>query len=226
MSEVEGAKQEDSGATGVQSLDSLYAYKLGMSSVYDEEGRAIPVTVLKYEPLVVTQIKSKEKDGYVAVQVASRPKRDSRTSKAEKSRLTKAGFENGALMMREIRQDQLPEGIKIGDKIALESLSKGDTVKATSLSKGRGFAGVMKRWNFAGGPGSHGAGFGRRPGSVGNRTWPGRVMPGKRFPGHFGNETTTVKNLKIVDVVPEDKVLLVKGAVPGARNTLVKLSKI
>ncbi|MNL65523.1 50S ribosomal protein L3 [compost metagenome] len=102
-------------------------------------------------------------------------------------------------------------------------MSKGDVVKLTSKSKGKGFAGVMKRWNFAGGPAAHGSKFHRRPGSSGNRTWPGRVMPGKKFPGHLGAETVTVKNVEIVEVLASENVLMVKGPVPGARNTLVKL---
>jgi large subunit ribosomal protein L3 len=98
-------------------------------------------------------------------------------------------------------------------------------VKITARSKGRGFAGAMKRWNFGGGPAAHGSKFHRAPGSVGNRTWPGRVIPGKRLPGHFGDETVSVRNVKIVDVLPEQNALLVKGPVPGGRNTFVKITK-
>ena len=136
--------------------------------------------------------------------------------------MAKAGFENGAQYVKELRQ-ALPEGASLGAQVSIESLAKGDFVKITSKSKGKGFAGSVKRWGFAGGPASHGSKFHRRPGSSGNRTWPGRVMPGKKFPGHLGSENVTVKNVEIVEVNTVESVLLVKGPVPGARNTLVKL---
>ena len=119
-----------------------------------------------------------------------------------------------------------PEGVEVGQKVDLESLAKGDTVKMTSKSKGRGFAGVVKRWNFGGGRASHGGkATHRAPGSIGNCTFPGRVMKGRKMGGQFGNETTTLKNVKIVDVLADENVVLVKGAVPGSKNTLVKLMK-
>lgn len=205
-------------------LNGLFAFKVGMSTFFDETGQVIPVTVLKYEPLTVSQVKTKERDGYDAIQVSCKPKRATRTRASERGHLKKSGFENGAYFVKEVRQD-LPEGIAVGNKVALESLAKGDVVKISARSKGRGFAGVVKRHGFGGGPGAHGSTFHRRPGSVGNRTWPGRVMKGKRFPGHFGDEMVSVKNVKVVDVLPEMGVLMVKGAVPGARNSLVRLVK-
>lgn len=205
-------------------LDGFYAYKLGMSSVYDESGAQIPVTVLKYKPFIVSQIKTIENDGYEALQIACDPKKEVRTSAAESGHLKGAGFENGAYLIKEVRQ-KIPEGVSVGQKVALSSIKKGDSLKVTAKSKGRGFSGVMKRHGFAGGPASHGSGFHRRPGSIGNCEYPGRVMPGRKMPGHFGNSTVTQKNVKVIDVVPEENVLLVKGAVPGSRNTLVKLMK-
>lgn len=219
-----GENQTTAGASGVK-LNGLFAHKVGMSSVYGDNGEAIPVTVLKMEPWVVSQIKTKENDGYIAVQIASSPKKAGNSSKAEKGHLGKAGFENGAQFVKEIRQEELPAGVQLGQRVAIESLAKGDVVVITSRSKGKGFAGSMKRHNFAGGPAAHGSKFHRQPGSSGNRTWPGRVMPGKRFPGHLGSETVTVRNVKVVDVLPAEGLLLVKGPVPGARNTLVKLVK-
>ncbi len=205
-------------------LTGLFATKIGMSAVYNENGEYVPVTVLKYEPMVVSQIKTKEKDGYAAVQVAARPKRPGLSTKAQRGHLKGAGFENGAHLVRELRVE-IPEGLAVGTRISLDSLAKGDTVKIVATSKGKGFAGVLKRWNFQGGPATHGSHFHRQPGSIGNRTWPGRVMPGKKFPGHLGDETVTVKSVKIVDVRAEEGVILVKGPVPGSRNTLVKLVK-
>lgn len=206
-------------------LQGVFAYKLGMSTVYDENAVAIPVTVLKYEPWFVSQIKTVENDGYSAVQIASGIKKAKNTNKAEKGHFAKAGFENGAKMVREVRQD-IPEGVALGQKVSIFSLVPGDKVQLTSKSKGRGFAGTMKRHDFGGGPGSHGSGFKRRPGSIGNRTWPGRVIRGKRMAGHYGDENITVKNVSIVDVIPEQNVILVKGPVPGGRNNLVKLMKV
>lgn len=208
-------------STGVK-LDGIYAFKQGMSSIYDEEGRMTPVTVLKVEPMVISQIKTVDKDGYEAVQVAFKPKRASRTSAAEKGHLKATGFENGAYFVREFRQS-LPEGLEVGQKVSFDTIVKGDKVKLTGVSKGHGFAGAMKRWNFGGGPASHGSGFHRRPGSIGNCEFPGRVMPGRKMAGHYGVDTVTVKNVKVVDVIPEENVVLVKGPVPGAKNSLVKL---
>lgn len=203
-------------------LNGLFAFKEGMATIYNEQGEAVPVTVLRYEPWFVSQIKTNEADGYEAIQLACHPKKAKNSNKAEKGHLNKAGFENGAQFVKELRQ-ALPEGVAVGAQISIDSLAQGDFVKITSKSKGKGFAGSVKRWNFAGGPASHGSKFHRRPGSSGNRTWPGRVMPGKRFPGHLGAETVTVRNVEVVQVIPSENVLMVKGPVPGARNTLVKL---
>lgn len=203
-------------------LNGLFAFKEGMATIYNEQGEAVPVTVLRYEPWFVSQIKTNENDGYDAIQLACQPKKAKNSNKAEQGHLKSAGFENGAQFVKELRQ-AAPEGAAVGAQVSIDSLVKGDVVKLTSKSKGKGFAGSMKRWNFAGGPGSHGSKFHRRPGSSGNRTWPGRVMPGKKFPGHLGDETVTVKNVEIVEVIASENVLMVKGPVPGAKNTLVKL---
>lgn len=205
-------------------LKGLFAFKEGMSTIYTETGEAIPVTILRYEPWVISQIKTQDSDGYAAVQIACRPKKAKNSSKAALGHLKASGLETGASLIREIRQ-ALPAGAAVGQKIGIDSLTVGDSVRVTGTSKGRGFQGSVRRWSFAGGPASHGSKFHRRPGSSGNRTWPGRVMPGKKFPGHWGDETITVKNVQIVKVLPEDGVVLVKGPVPGARNSLVRLLK-
>jgi large subunit ribosomal protein L3 len=205
-------------------LQDLFAFKLGMTQLSDEKGEMIPCTVLTYEPWTVSQVKTNDKDGYEAVQIACRPRKQSRSPKSQQSPLKKAGFKAGAYFVREVR-GELPQGVAVGAKVAIEALKKGDWVKATSTSKGKGFQGAVKRWNAGGGPGAHGSTFHRQPGSSGNRTWPGRIMKGKHFPGHLGDETTTVRNLKIVDVYSDDNVILVAGAIPGGRNALVRLSK-
>jgi large subunit ribosomal protein L3 len=225
MSETQETKTAEK-ASGDLHLNGLYAFKVGMSAVFSEEGERIPVTVLKYEPMVVSQVKSASTDGYEALQVAFVPDRASQTNGAAKKHLSKTGFENGAKFVREVRLEKALEGAAVGQKIAIDSLKKGDTVKVTGLSRGRGFQGPVRRWNFNGGPASHGSGFHRKPGSVGNRTWPGRVMPGKRMAGQWGNETATIRGLKIVDVIPEENVVLVRGSVPGARNSLIHLMKV
>lgn len=205
-------------------LNGLFAFKQGMATVYNEQGESVPVTVLKYEPMVVSQIKTDAKDGYSAVQVSCLPKKLKNSSKSEINHMKKAGLETGAMYLREIRQS-IPDGIALGSPVSLGSLQKGDVVKITGTSKGHGFTGSQKRWNFAGGPASHGSKFHRRPGSSGNRTWPGRVMPGKKFPGHYGDEKVTVKSVQVVDVIADENVIIVKGPVPGARNSIVRLVK-
>jgi large subunit ribosomal protein L3 len=205
-------------------LPDLFAFKIGMTQVTDDKGEMVPCTVLQYEPWTVSQVKTKDKDGYEAVQIACRPRKESRSPKAQSTPLKKAGFKAGAYFTKEVRTS-LPEGVTVGSKVDLESLKKGDNVKATATSKGKGFQGSVKRWNVGGGPGAHGSCFHRQPGSSGNRTWPGRVMKGKHFPGHLGDETTSVLNLRVVDIYTDDNVILVSGSVPGGRNALVRISK-
>ncbi|MCC7404640.1 MAG: 50S ribosomal protein L3 [Bdellovibrionales bacterium] len=224
MSAEEGKSGEEQQATEGLKLNGLYAFKLGMSTIY-QEGETIPVTLLQFRQWVVSQVKTKEKDGYSAIQIACGNRRATRTTAAAKKHLSKAGFENGAEFVREVRQD-LPAGVEVGQKVDINSLAPGDMVSVTARMKGRGFAGVVKRWDFAGGPASHGSGTHRRPGSVGNREEPGRVMPGKRMAGQYGNCNITTRNLQIVDVDAKEGVLFVKGAVPGARNSIVKLVKV
>lgn len=223
MSEQENTQNADGLSQGLK-LNGIYAFKEGMATIYNDKGEAIPVTVLRYEAWKVSQIKTNEKDGYTALQIASTPKKAKNSSAAEIGHLKDAGFETGVKFIKEIRQD-IPSDAKLGDSVSIDSLAKGDLVKLTSKSKGKGFQGSIRRWNFAGGPATHGSKFHRRPGSSGNRTWPGRVMPGKKFPGHLGDETVTVRNVEIVEINSNDGVVLVKGPVPGSKNTLVKLVK-
>lgn len=220
-SEASGAKA----AAGSQSslkLETLYAFKVGMTSYVTGKGVLEAATILRFEPWVVSTIKTEDKHGYKAVQLACRPKRANRSSKAETAQLKEAGFENGAYFKREVRD--FPADAAVGQKVDIASLATGDVVAVTATSKGKGFEGVVKRWGMAGGPQTHGSGFHRRPGSSGNRTWPGRVMPGKKFPGQLGNETTTVKS-QVVDVVPEENVIVLRGSIPGGMHSLVKLVK-
>lgn len=219
----ENTETKEAAPSGLQ-LDSLFAVKQGMTSFINDKGDMFAVTVLRVDPWVVTQVKQAGKDGYDAVQLSNGVLKSKNALKADVNRVKAAGFENGARTSRELRQ-KLPDGIEVGQKLDISSLSVGDEVKVTSRSKGKGFAGAVKRWNVRGGPGSHGSGFNRTPGSVGNRTWPGRVMPGKKMPGHLGDETTTVRSY-VVDILPEDNAVVLKGAIPGGKNSLVKITKV
>ncbi len=205
-------------------LPGIFAFKEGMATIYGEKGEAIPVTVLRYEPWVVTQVKTPDSDGYSAVQISCMPLKKKNSSAAISGHAKKAGHETGFRYSKEIRVKSV-DGLTLGAQVDMNSLAKGDSVQMTGVSKGRGFTGVMKRWNFGGGPASHGSKFHRIPGSVGNRTWPGRVMPGKKLPGHFGSETVSMKNVEVVDVNSDSNTLFIKGGVPGARNSLVRLLK-
>ncbi len=204
-------------------LNGLYLIKKGMSFVYSDTGKAIPVTVLEYKLSVVSQIKDHVKDGYQAVQIACMPRRAA--TEAEKGHLKASGMENGARVIKEIRQP-LPEGICVGQRVLIKSLSKGDQISIMGYSKGRGFSGTLKRWGFGGGPASHGSGFHRRPGSIGNCADPGRVMPGHKMAGQFGVERVTIPRTSVVDVLLEESVVLVKGPVPGAMNSLIQVMKV
>ena len=206
-------------------LEGLFAFKMSMTTFYSDKGKGIPVTALKYEPCRVSQIKSQEKEAYQAVQVAFKPQKNKRCSKALIGHLKSSGLKEGARFVREIRQ-KLPEKIELGQYLSIESLKKGDLVKISSVSKGRGFSGVMKRWNFAGGKASHGSKSHRRIGSIGQHTEPARVMPGRKMPGQYGFKQVSRLKVPVVEVLPEEGIIFVKGPVPGARNTLVSLMKV
>ena len=206
-------------------LNGLFAFKMSMSTFYSEKGESFPVTALKYEPCLVSQIKTKEKESYSAVQVAFKAQKNKRCSKALIQHLVPAGFKEGARFVKEIRQTP-PEGIKLGQELSIESVKKGDLVKISALSKGRGFAGVMKRWNFAGGKASHGSKAHRRTGSIGQHTEPARVFPGRKMPGRYGFQKVSRSKVSVVDVLAEEGIIFIKGPVPGARNTLVSIQKM
>ena len=217
--QVEGISDQPTAVLG-----GLFGFKMGMASAYTDKGVQIPVTVLKVKPWTITQIKTRETDCYDAVQVSLLEKAEKNVNRAEKGHLKKVSSEKGALFTREIR-GPVPKGIQVGQKVDVSSFERGLKLKITTRSKGRGFAGTVKRFNFGGGPAAHGSTFHRQPGSVGNRTWPGRIIPGKKLPGHFGHETVTVKNVEVIDVQVEEGLVLVKGPVPGPPKGLVKMLK-
>ena len=189
--------------------------KSGMTRVFNDKGASIPVTVVEVEPNRVTQIKTDEIDGYSAVQVTVGTRRSSRISKSEAGHFAKAGVEAGRGIW-ELRLDTSTE-VKVGENIAVDQFSVGQKVDVTGISKGKGYAGVIKRWNFQMQDATHGNSLSHRAhGSTGQCQTPGRVWKGKKMSGHMGNEKVTTQNLEIVRIDSERNLLLIKGAVPGA----------
>ena len=198
--------------------------KIGMTQLFQESGEAVAVTAIQAGPSVVTQIKSRDRDGYDAIQVGfiENKVKQSQLSSPEKGHLR--GLEN-VRYLREFRTDDI-SSVKRGDKVDVGFLKHGDLVNVTGLSKGRGFAGVVKRHHFAGGPKTHGqTDRHRAPGSIGATTFPGRVLKGKRMAGHMGNRGVTARNLEVIQADPERNLLLVKGTVPGANGGLLVIEK-
>lgn len=196
--------------------------KLGMTRVYDEHGRAIPVTVIEAGPCTVLQKKTTAKEGYDAIQVGFLEKKASRLSKPEAGHFKRSGGK-GFYYIKEFRISD-PDSYEVGQEIKIsEVFSIGELVDITGKNKGRGFQGVVRRHGFSGGRKTHGSNFHRAPGSIGCSAWPSRVVKGKRLPGRMGNETVTQKNLKVVDIRIDDNVMLVCGTVPGAKNGVVNI---
>ncbi|AZR59015.1 50S ribosomal protein L3 [Eikenella corrodens] len=197
----------------------LVGRKVGMTRVFTEQGVSVPVTVLEMSPNRVTQVKSKDTDGYSAVQVTFGQKKANRVNKAEAGHFAKAGVEAGrGLHEFALTEEKLAE-LKVGDEVTVAIFEAGQFVDVTGTSKGKGFAGTIKRHNFGSQRASHGNSRSHHvPGSIGMNQDPGRVFPGKRMAGQYGNTTATVQRLEVVRVDAERNLLLVKGAVPGAAN--------
>jgi len=197
----------------------LIGRKLGMTRVFGENGESVPVTVIKASPCFVIDRRTEERDGYTAYVMGFGEKKEKRVKKPVLGLCKKAGVP-GVEIIREFRTEDTSV-FEVGEKIPVSILQSGDKISVVGWSKGRGFQGVVKRWGFSGGPGSHGSRFNRAPGSAGAGTYPGRVLKGKKFPGRMGNERVTVKNLEVVNIDEEKGLVLVKGAVPGFRNGLI-----
>lgn len=201
-------------------MKGLIGKKMGMTRVFDEEGRSIPVTVLECGPCPVTQIKTTEKDGYQAVQLGfGADRKEKRTPKPLLGHLAKSGV-GPQRMLREFRVSDL-EGYALGQRLTVELFDGISKVRVTGISKGRGFAGVIRRYGFQRGRETHGSHNHRVPGSIGACATPSRVFRGKKMPGRMGNDRVTVKNLELVRVDKENNLLFVKGAVPGTRNGFI-----
>jgi large subunit ribosomal protein L3 len=195
--------------------------KIGMTQVFRADGQVVPVTLVKAGPCVVTQRKTPASDGYDAVQLGLMEfQKASRLTKPLAGHLKKSSAE-GAKFMREFTMRPGDSDLKPGDRVLVDEFKPNDKVDVIGISKGRGFAGFIKRHHFKGGPGSHGSMFHRAPGSIGASSFPSRVFPGMRSAGHMGTDRVTVRNLEIVQVDAEDNVLMVKGAVPGPNGGYV-----
>lgn len=198
--------------------------KVGMTQIFDEDGRVVPVTVVQAGPCVVVQRKSVERDGYEAVQIGlveSRPLRNA--SKPVVGHFSQAGVPPTRLVA-EVPVDTGDEA-KPGDAVLADIFSADDQVHVVGRSKGRGFQGVMKRHGFGGGRGSHGSGWHRKPGSIGQSAWPSKVFKGMKLPGHMGDRRVTVKNVRVVKIDPDRNLLFLKGGIPGARNSYIRIVK-
>jgi large subunit ribosomal protein L3 len=199
-------------------MPGIIGKKLGMTQVFDEDGNVIPVTVIQAGPCPVTQVRTVDKDGYEAVQLAFEECKDKHISKPELGHLKKAGLKHG---LRHLAEFQGIGEFKIGDTVTVEQFEDGQMVSVSGVSKGKGFQGTVRRHNFGRGPESHGSHNIRQPGSIGASAYPSRVFKGMRMSGHMGARQVTQLGLRIVRRDLENNLLLIKGAVPGARNSVV-----
>lgn len=202
-------------------MTGIVGKKLGMTQVFAENGNLVPVTVIEAAPGLVVEVKTREKHGYESVKIGFFESKPKHVTKPEKGVFEKAGLKSVYRMTREFPMD----GLKVGDPVTVEKFAKGDKVAVRGVSKGKGFQGVMKRHNYKGGPGSHGSMFNRAPGSIGASSFPSRVWKGKGLPGHMGAEKVTTKNVVVVDVRPEQNLILIRGSVPGAKGTIIEIRK-
>jgi large subunit ribosomal protein L3 len=202
-------------------MTGIIGKKLGMTQVNAEGGKLVPVTVIEAGPCTVVQVKTPEKDGYAAVQVGfAEATKTKNVTKPVLGVFKKAGTP-AFTVLKEFKM----EGLAVGEKVLADRFAKGDVVKVAGVSKGKGFQGVMKRHRFKGGPSGHGSMFNRAPGSIGASSYPSRVWRGQRMAGHMGQDRVTLKSVTVIDVMPEQNIILVRGAVPGGKNTIVEIWK-
>lgn len=204
-------------------MAGIIGKKLGMTQVYDENGKVVPVTVVEAGPCAVLDVRKEETHGYSAVQVGFGKKKAKNVSKAILGHLAKSqNAETPPAIIKEIRLTEDPSD-ELGAELKADIFSEGSFVDVTGTTKGRGFQGVVKRYNFGGGRASHGGDWTRRPGSIGMCEFPGKVYKGRKMPGQMGNKQRTIMGLKIVQVRPEENIILIKGAVPGHKGGIVVL---
>jgi large subunit ribosomal protein L3 len=205
-------------------LSSFYGVKAGMTRIFDSEGNHIPVTVIKLENNYITQVKTVAKDGYCAYQVGYAPKREKLVNKPTLGHLAKASVKDALTKFSELSVTESDETM-LGKSVSIDSFPPQTWIDVTGTSKGKGFQGVIKKFGFAGGPATHGSKFHRTGGSIGNRATPGKVWKNKKMPGHLGDKTKTVQNLQVVEVNADKGYMLIKGSVPGSKNSWVRISK-
>ena len=200
---------------------AILGTKIGMTQIFGEGGKVIPVTVIMAGPCTVVQKKTVETDGYKAVQVGYGEIKEQKVNKPLKGHFAKANTANKKYL-REFRLEDI-DSLNVGDEIKVDAFEAGEKVDVSGISKGHGFAGPMKRWNLHRGPMSHGSHSQRVSGSMGMCSYPGRVFKGKKLPGHFGVDKVTIQNLEIVKVDADENLILVKGAVPGVKGGLITI---
>ena len=198
-------------------ISEILGKKLGMTQVYDAQNVLVPVTVVEAGPCSVVQVKTLETDGYHAVQIGFATKKPKNTAAGELGHAHKAGLEVAPRVLSEVRLTAAPT-LKVGDIVTVATFTEGQLVDVSGTSKGKGFQGVVKRFRVAGGPATHGSMFHRRIGSVGMRQTPGRVWKNQAMPGHMGTDSRTVQNLRVVRIIADKNLILVKGAIPGANG--------
>ena len=204
-------------------VKEIYGKKIGMTQIFGENGVAIPVTAIEAMPLTVVAKKTQDKDGYNAIVVSFGDIKEKNANKPHKGVFEKAGVEVQKYL-KEIKVENVDE-YEIGSKITVEAFEQNDKVDVQGTSKGKGFQGVIKRHGQHRGPMGHGSMYHRRPGSMGSTTTPGRVFKGKKLPGHMGSQTSTILNLNVVKVDADKNVILVKGSIPGAKKSIVRVRK-
>ena len=202
-------------------MKGIIGKKIGMTQIFDEKGNVIPVTVIEAAGNIVAQVKTTETDGYNAIQLGYGEVKANRINKPEAGHFAKAKIENRK-HLREFRTDDVAN-YKVGDEVKVDIFTAGEKVDVQGTSKGKGFQGVIKRHGQSRGPMTHGSMYHRRPGSMGQRSTPDRVFKGKKLPGHMGRVTVTIQNLDVVRVDTDKNVILVKGSVPGAKGTILKV---
>ena len=198
-------------------IATILGKKIGMTQVYDAQNVLIPVTVVEAGPCPVVQVKTIESDGYNAVQLGFGAQKANNASKAETNHAKKAGLDSTPRVLNEVRLTEAFSG-KAGDVITVAVFTEGQIIDVLGVSKGKGFQGVVKRFRVNGGPAAHGSMFHRRIGSIGMRQTPGRVWKNQRMPGHMGSDVRTVQNLRVIKIIAEKNLILVKGAIPGANG--------
>ena len=205
-------------------MQAIYGKKVGSTQIYDEKGNVLCVTAIEAQPCKIVQIKNTETDGYNALKVGFGSIKENKLSKPKKGEFAKAKLEP-AKYLKEIRLEDFNNEYKVGDNIDIKIFNIGDIVKITGISKAKGFAGVIKRYHFHRGPVTHGSHSIRRTGSIGMCSTPKKVMKGKKMPGRMGGERVTIPGTKIIDILAEQNLILIKGSVPGAKGSIVYIRK-